>query len=68
LRRWLFAASATVFEDRALEMLGAAFAGSDAADHVCAVLDHLLGVEGAFAAGEALTSRRVFSLTKMLIK
>src|SRR5947207_15880090 len=28
--------------------------GSDAADHICAVLNHLLGVEGAFAAGETL--------------
>src|SRR5713226_10645699 len=47
-------------EDGALEMPGAAFAGSDAAGHVCAVLDHLLGVEGAFAAGEALDDQTRF--------
>src|SRR5712664_116282 len=44
-------------EDGALEMFGAAFAGCDAANHVRAVLDHLLGVEGAFAAGEALNEQ-----------
>ena len=47
-------------EDGAVEMLGAAFAGRDAADHVGAVRDHLLGVESAFAAGEALHDQRVF--------
>ncbi len=41
-------------------MLGAAFAWSDAADHVCAVLDHLLGVESAFAAGETLDEEASF--------
>src|SRR5229473_4616946 len=41
-------------EDGALEMFRSTFAGSDAADHVCAVLDHLLGMKGAFTAGEAL--------------
>src|SRR6266849_4744143 len=41
-------------EDGALEMLGAAFAGRHTPNHVRAVLDHLLCVEGTFAAGEAL--------------
>src|SRR5712664_3582262 len=41
-------------EDRTLEMLGAAFAGRHTANYVRAVLDHLLRVEGTFAAGEAL--------------
>src|ERR1700757_1989651 len=35
-------------------MLGAAFARSYAANHVGTVFDHLLRVEGTFAAGEAL--------------
>src|SRR5579859_3426320 len=35
-------------------MFCSAFCGGDAADHVGAVLNHLLSVEGAFAAGEAL--------------
>src|SRR5881392_1090293 len=41
-------------EDRALKMFGAALAWRDPADDVGAVLDHLLGVESAFAAGETL--------------
>src|SRR2546430_10400928 len=38
-------------------MLGAAFAGCDAPDNVCAVLDHLLGVKCTFAAGETLNEQ-----------
>src|SRR5579859_1163552 len=41
-------------KDGPFEMLGIALAGSDAANDVGAVLDHLLRVESAFAAGEAL--------------
>ena len=41
-------------EDRNAEMLGAALAGRHAGDNFRAVLDHLLRVEAAFAAGEAL--------------
>ena len=36
------------------EMFCAAFARRHAADYLRAVFDHLLGVKGAFAAGEAL--------------
>ena len=41
-------------ENRALQMLRAAFAGRYTTDYLRAVLDHLLRVEGSFAAGEAL--------------
>jgi len=41
-------------EDRQVEMGGAAFAGRDAAHHLGAVGDRLLGVKGALGAGEAL--------------
>ena len=41
-------------EHRQVEMLGAALARSDAADHLGAVGDRLLGVEGPLRAGEAL--------------
>src|SRR6185312_11103452 len=41
-------------EHRQIEMLAAAFAGRDAADHLGAVGDRLLGMEGALGAGEAL--------------
>src|SRR6267142_2368201 len=47
-------------ENGPLEMLGAAFAGGDAADDIRSVLDHLLRVEGAFAAGEALDEQARF--------
>ncbi len=41
-------------EHRTLEMFGATFAGGNAADNVGTVLDHLLRVKGAFAAGKTL--------------
>ena len=41
-------------EYRQVEMLAAAFAGSDSADDFGAVGNGLLGVEGAFLAGESL--------------
>ena len=41
-------------EHRQAQMRGAAFAGRDAADHLGAVGDGLLGMEGALVAGEAL--------------
>ena len=41
-------------EDRKADMLGSAFAGRYAADHLGAVGDGLLGVEGALGAGDAL--------------
>ena len=44
-------------EHRAVEMLCAAFARRDAADHVGAVGDRLLRVERAFFAGEALENQ-----------
>ncbi len=47
-------------EDGAFEMLRAAFAGRDAADDVGAVVDHLLRVESAFAAGETLDDEACF--------
>src|SRR6266850_1394661 len=47
-------------EDRALKVLGATFARSDTANHVRAVFDHLLCVEGAFATGEALDDETRF--------
>src|SRR5216684_4378326 len=43
-------------EDGQVEMLGAAFAGCHAADHLGAVGDRLLGVERALGAGEALAN------------
>ena len=42
------------FEHGTVQVLLSAFAGGYAAHHVGAVLDHLGGVEGAFATGEAL--------------
>ena len=39
-------ASFTVLNTGRPEMLGATFAGGNAADHVGAVVDHFLGVEG----------------------
>ena len=45
-------------EQRAVEMLAAAFAGRDAADDIGAVGDHLLRVEGALVAGHALHQHR----------
>ena len=47
-------------EHRDIEMQRAAFAGRDAGDDLGAVGDHLLGVEGALAAGEALHDQREF--------
>src|SRR6266700_1136935 len=47
-------------EHRSLEMLHAAFSGGNAADNIRAVLDHLLRVKGAFAAGEALDDEARF--------
>ena len=50
-----------------IEVLGAAFAGRDAADDVGAVRDRLLGMEGAFLAGEALHEQPCVLLTSTLI-
>ncbi len=41
-------------EHRPIEMARSALAGRDASDQACAVLDHLLGVEGALPTGESL--------------
>jgi hypothetical protein len=45
-------------EHRQALILGAAFARRHAANDVGAVLDHFLGVEGAFVAGHALDDDR----------
>src|SRR4029077_5919195 len=47
-------------EDRAFEMLGAAFSGSHSADDVCPILNHLLRVESSFAAGKTLHDQASF--------
>ena len=41
-------------EHRQADVLAAALAGRDAADHLGAVIEHLLGVEGTLRAGETL--------------
>src|SRR6266446_9629256 len=51
-------------KDGAFEMFGAAFTGRDAADYIRAVLDHLLRVESAFAAGEALDDQTRFLINQ----
>ena len=53
-------ASPTVLKTGTLDVRGAAFAGRDAADDFGAVLDHLLRVERAFAAGQALHEELCF--------
>src|SRR5207253_263332 len=47
-------------EDGALEMFRSTFTRGYTANHIRAVFDHLLGVEGAFAAGETLDEQPGF--------